>query len=412
MSTPIRLLLAALVAATASSCSMYKAKGDLAEVAELATVVGTLEAPPGSTQPLVVGLFRDEAGQKSLAAYFVRYGTGPFRFIVPAGNYHLVAFEDLNGNIRFDAGEAGYYEGDRKPPTSLKAGSDVNVGSIRMEVRTVDVTELKIAADRDLASSPELTSFHRGTVVSWDDPRFKVESGKEGMWTPLAAVATHGAGMFFLEPYDPNRIPVIFVHGMSGTARDLKELAEKLDRRRFQAWFFQYPSGIRLGIAGELLQAMLAEMRARHRYERYVVIAHSAGGLVSRSALLKTKREGGMPPAVFLTISTPWDGHAAAEIGTKRSPVVLHSWFDMAPGSPLLRDLFSAQLDPSTSTHLLFGYVGGNGSDGTVTLKSMLRPAAQEAAVRVLGFPEDHTSILASKEVIGTVNGILARSVK
>ena len=119
-----------------------------------------------------------------------------------------------------------------------------------------------------------------------------------------------------------------------------------------------------------------------------------------------------LPPAVFLTISTPWDGHAAAEIGTKRSPVVLHAWFDMAPDSPLLRSLFETQLDPATSTHLLFGYVGGSGSDGTVTLKSMLRPAAQQAAVRVLGFPEDHTSILASKEVIDTVNGVLARNVK
>ena len=97
-----------------SACSLYRAHQDLGDIGDMANVVGMLEAPEHSARPLFIGLFRDENGSKSLAGYFVRYGTGPFRFIVPAGTYQLFAFEDANGNLRYDDGEASYYIGDRQ----------------------------------------------------------------------------------------------------------------------------------------------------------------------------------------------------------------------------------------------------------------------------------------------------------
>jgi pimeloyl-ACP methyl ester carboxylesterase len=224
------------------------------------------------------------------------------------------------------------------------------------------------------------------------------------MWTPLQSVLENGAGIFFIEPYDPSRIPVVFVHGVSGTAGDFRALADALDKRRFQAWFFQYPSGARLENAARFLQTMLAEMQARHRFERYIVVAHSAGGLVSRSALMKIQKEGGLMPCTFVTISTPWSGIESAETGTRLSPVVLPAWIDLAPGSPFARTMFDTPLRPAVSWYLFFGYAGGDGTDGAVSLKSMLRPEAQAQANDVVAFPESHRSILRSPESVRAVN--------
>jgi pimeloyl-ACP methyl ester carboxylesterase len=203
-------------------------------------------------------------------------------------------------------------------------------------------------------------------------------------------------------------MPVIFVHGVAGTAGDFKAFAGALDRRRYQAWFFQWPSGMRLELASSFLQAMIAEMQARHRYQRYAVVAHSAGGLVSRAALLKIQKEGGTLPCAFVTVSTPWGGVASAETGTRRSPVVLPAWIDLAPGSPYIRTLFETPLRPSVVNHLYFGYEGGKGTDGAVSLESMLRPEAQQQAARVRGFSESHRGILRSPASVSEVVGSLS----
>ena len=399
-----RAVVPALVCCALSACGLYRAHGDLGDIGELANVTGTIEAPQGSTHPLFIGLFRDEAGKKSLAAYFVRYGSGPFRFIVPPGSYQLFAFEDANASMGYDDGEASYYVGDRQPPLRAVGATTHDAGTIRMAVQGIEVAELRAAARRDLTTAIELTSVHRGTIIGLDDPRFTVESGKDGMWTPLRSVLENGAGIFFIEPYDPSRIPVVFVHGVSGTAGDFRALADALDKRRFQAWFFQYPSGARLENAARFLQTMLAEMQARHRFERYIVVAHSAGGLVARSALTRIQKEGGALPCAFVTISTPWSGIESAETGTRLSPVVLPAWIDLAPGSPFVRTMFDTPLGPAVSWYLLFGYAGGDGTDGAVSLKSMLRPVAQAQANDVLAFAESHRSILRSPESVRAVN--------
>ena len=404
-----RNLAAALVlAGVVSSCALYKAHVDQGEIEDMATVTGTLEAPQRSANPMFVGLFRDEGGEATLAAYFVRYGTGPFRFIVPAGSYRLFAFEDANGNLRYDGDEPSYYTGDAQPPLQLAEGAAHDAGAIALARRKIDVARLRSAAQRDLLANPELTRVHRGTIISLDDPRFTPDTGREGMWTPKQVVEEYGAGMFFLEPYDPSRTPVVFVHGMSGTAGDFRAFAAALDRHKYQAWLFQYPSGVRIESAAAFLQAMLAEMQARHRFTRYAVVAHSMGGLVSRAALLRIQKEGGAMPCAYVTISTPWAGVESAEKGTRHSPVVLPAWIDLAPGSPFIRTLFETPLAPATADYLLFGYAGGDGTDGAVSLKSMLRPEAQAQAIEVVAFRETHRSILRSAESIRAVNERLA----
>jgi pimeloyl-ACP methyl ester carboxylesterase len=252
--------------------------------------------------------------------------------------------------------------------------------------------------------------MHRGTLVTWSDPRFAPQAGPAGMWTPLEAYKEYGAGVFFFEPYDPARIPVLFVHGINGTANDFKTIIDNLDRTRFQPWVFQYPSGFRLELISDFLLRTLDELQAIHKFNRYAIIAHSMGGLVSRATVNKTvKRPGTSPIVLYVTISTPWEGHEAAKAGAQYSPLVLPVWLDMVPGSPYLSRLWQTELPATVPYYLIYGYKGGSGTDGTVSLRSVLKLEAQDQSVRTIGFPNDHTDILQSSEVIHRLNALLAR---
>jgi len=91
---------------------------------------------------------------------------------------------------------------------------------------------------------------------------------------------------------------------------------------------------------------------------------------------------------------------------------VVRVWIDMSPGSDYLNSLYAR--DPGVPHHLLFTYRQGGvslgeASDGTVSVASQLRPAAQQGAMRVEGFNETHMSVLESAAVSERLNDLLAR---
>ena len=55
-------------------------------------------------------------------------------------------------------------------------------------------------------------------------------------------------GLYFLQPYDPDRIPVVFVHGLISTPFDWVQTINGLQadpeiRKHYQFWVFAYPTG-------------------------------------------------------------------------------------------------------------------------------------------------------------------------
>jgi pimeloyl-ACP methyl ester carboxylesterase len=229
-----------------------------------------------------------------------------------------------------------------------------------------------------------------------------------------------GAGVYFLEPYDPKKIPVLFVHGAMGHPGNWKHLVGTLDRTRFQPWLIYYPTAPHLDQIARGLVRMLATLQVKYGFTRLVLVAHSMGGLVTRAAVnyalesTQGKRRIVALPA-FLSISSPWNGHAGAEEGVKYAPVVAPSWEDMAPGSPFIRALPQTALPPETEYTLLFSYRGTSefsrvANDGTVTVASELSMPIQRQALHVMGFDETHTSILESADVAEHLKAILDRA--
>jgi pimeloyl-ACP methyl ester carboxylesterase len=91
-----------------------------------------------------------------------------------------------------------------------------------------------------------------------------------------------------LQPYDPGRTPVIFVHGLQDTPASWAPMINTLRadpeiRRRYQFWVYSYPSGYPYAYSAALFRHELDGVaRAFPHHKRIVLIGHSMGGMISR----------------------------------------------------------------------------------------------------------------------------------
>ncbi|HEX7262156.1 MAG TPA: alpha/beta fold hydrolase, partial [Luteolibacter sp.] len=100
--------------------------------------------------------------------------------------------------------------------------------------------------------------------------------------------------LFFLNRYDPSKVPVVFVHGLLCGPDVWKNsvnamLADPDLRRRYQPVCFKYPSSLPIPTTAARLRELLKNARDTldpgHRdagFGRLVLVGHSMGGLVSR----------------------------------------------------------------------------------------------------------------------------------
>jgi len=104
----------------------------------------------------------------------------------------------------------------------------------------------------------------------------------------------HAEGLYFLEPYQPGKIPVILVHGLVSSPGTWIDLVNDLRSKRefcdhFQIWAFGYATGRPFVRAAADLRRQLALARAELQtcgpdpaLDHLVLVGHSMGGLVSK----------------------------------------------------------------------------------------------------------------------------------
>ncbi len=95
-------------------------------------------------------------------------------------------------------------------------------------------------------------------------------------------------GIYFCEPYDPEKTPVLLVHGLASAPQAWLEFANHLNenpefRRRYQLWGYLYPSGVPIVINALRLRTAIADIATRYPLRhKIVLIGHSMGGILSR----------------------------------------------------------------------------------------------------------------------------------
>jgi pimeloyl-ACP methyl ester carboxylesterase len=399
-----------------TGCALLRAGSQVSRIEELRIIAGKVAGSQGDSV-VVVALRQPE---QRIVDFFVLDGDGKYMLDVSPGSYRVLAFADRNGDRIHQLDEPAAYL--TFPPLVdlaervFNAGFDLTLPAVPGDPPGISID----LADPDLDANVGFGGPPPGTVVPLSDARFARENGEKGLWRPIDFMLERSGGLFFLEPYDAKRTPVLFIHGAGGTPRDFTSLIERLDRERFQAWALLYPSALRLKPLADFLNLALRDLRARLGFKRVLLVAHSMGGMVVRAFLNKSIAPGDEDWApLFVSISTPWQGHAAAETGVQRSPVVLPSWRDMAPSSVFVRTLFQTPLPKTVEFHLFFGFEGhrrfrrtGGINDGVVAIASQLASQAQRDARRLHGFASDHTEILRNPEVSEILNALLAVSDK
>ena len=103
-------------------------------------------------------------------------------------------------------------------------------------------------------------------------------------------------GLLLPEGYDPDRIPVIFVHGLLSSTFIWRKTVLALSqdpeiRRRYEFWAFSYPTGNPISYSALRLREDLALAQENFRIKGGIVlIGHSMGGLLSRMQVTNSGR--------------------------------------------------------------------------------------------------------------------------
>lgn len=113
-------------------------------------------------------------------------------------------------------------------------------------------------------------------------------------------------GLRRMNPYDPNKIPVILIHGFKANPRAWINLINQLQadpeiRNRYQFWTFSYPTGLPLLYSAMRLRKELQQMQKKYdpaglnpNLQEIVLVGHSMGGILSRLMISQNNEE--LPP--------------------------------------------------------------------------------------------------------------------
>ena len=405
-----RKMCIALVVAcfTAAGCSLINLKKEVTTALEGTCIVGRIQAKCKGTGPIIVAAY-SMGEERKIANYTVLHDSGEYEIGLVKGEYYVFAYRDENSNLVYDEGEAAGHYGVQEFVDARKVSVvyDIDI-VIPEEGRTIEIPPgFKISSVRP----KKLRSRQAGAITDLDDERFSRENGVKGFWEPISFFGEFGGNIVFLEEYDPEKTPVLFIHGAGGTPKSWKYFADNIDRTRFQPWLFYYPTGFRIESMSHLLFWKLINLQTKYQFNKIYITAHSMGGLLAKSFIVNNGRA--FPYVkLFISLATPWGGDRMAEYGVQHSPAVIPSWIDMQPESDFITSLYRVKIPEDVNFYMFSGHRGSrnpfnSNNDGTIELASIQDLRAQSEAKMNYTFNEDHASILNSKEVLAQYNTIL-----
>ncbi len=406
---PLTIIVAILLMGfCATGCALIKLKDDVNQSLESTVIVGRIYAEVSGKGPIIVAACPMNE-RKTIAHYTVLHGPGEYELMVDQGDYYVFAYRDKNSNLIYEAGEpAGQYsdpDGVRAPAVGVVFDIDIAIPEGGEKI------EMPLGSTISSVQPLNLYSRQAGVLAGLDDERFAENYGRKGFWAPMTFFKEMGGNIFFLEEYDREKIPILFIHGAGGTPKGWRYFVDHIDRSRFQPWFFYYPTGARMESMAYLLLWKLSNLQTRYQFNKMVITAHSMGGLIARSFIVNYSAQ--FPYVdLFISLATPWGGDRMAEYGVQQSPAVIPSWIDMQPESDFIKSIYRAELPETVSFYMFYGHKGNrnplrSNNDGTITLSSLLDYRAQSEAKMNYAFDEDHGSLIYSKDVLAQYNAIM-----
>ena len=167
---------------------------------------------------------------------------------------------------------------------------------------------------------------------------------------------------------------VVLVHGFEATSSTMQSMAEMMNRRGYQACFFEYPNDAPIEKSAELLARELKQIQKQNADLRVVLVAHSMGGLVCRHALEVAGRDEIRNVTDLVMLGTPHQGADLVHLypmlflvtdvipnisQLKRVGLDGYSQAarDLEPGSTFLTQLNASRRDKRVRYHVAVGTV-------------------------------------------------------
>ncbi|WP_145246613.1 lipase family protein [Aeoliella mucimassa] len=153
-----------------------------------------------------------------------------------------------------------------------------------LDRQTVAVSGVRVPLESDI--STPLAYF-------LDQPDFEIDKVSTlGLLNPGKVEKLQG--LYMLEPYDPEKMPVVMVHGLWSSPVTWMEMFNDLRsdpqiRDNYQFWFYLYPTGQPFWVSATQMREDISRMRLsvdpHHEapaLDQMVLVGHSMGGLVSK----------------------------------------------------------------------------------------------------------------------------------
>ena len=388
-----------------SACGLSEIRKQTVQAENVGVINGRVEVTSGQNGPIVVYRFENKNGVLVLEDQAIAALGGRYQFVAEPGEYLVAAFVDSNNDGVFQR-EAEHGNFRLNPLTFRMEGGE-----------TVDIETIVISGDAP--AQPDGTSVvvdkrpiieNVGKVVSLQDPALKRSNYDVGLWRPIDFIHNVEAGLLFLQEFDPEKLPVLFIHGIAGGPLDFSEIIGSIDQTAYQPWVLYYPSGLRLDLISDYLVNAVAELQSRHGRFEMVLVAHSMGGLVTHSFVKKYAErfpDGSFPIRSVITINSPLRGMASAASGVSFSPIVVPAWKDVATESEFLRDLEMWDWPSDLPYYLVFSYETGSDDDGVVPIASQIPMKRQREATRLVGFNNSHVGTLQDPKFIKLIRDFL-----
>lgn len=258
-----------------------------------------------------------------------RFGPGLFDHLKPAD---FMRIEGMRNHHRLDAYGApvvAIREQDRAdpprsepfvPPEGLMTAATVTLrfdwhDRVAVEIwnpdhaRTVEQHEATLRLSTDV-TAPIAELFSRTSLVA---------SGRKGLTDVQAYLGR--LGIYLHEPYDPQKIPVLMVHGLRSSPVTWRDLLNGLRhdpdiRERYQFWMFYYPTGMPVARSAAYLRRALRDVRQHFdplrehaAMAQMVVLGHSMGGLLTKAQIQNSgdRLWHSLHPEPFDTVEMPAD---------------------------------------------------------------------------------------------------------
>ncbi|MBN2040508.1 MAG: hypothetical protein JW864_10720 [Spirochaetes bacterium] len=375
-------------------------------------IMGKIDLPPAisqNQQAVVISAYPAKVSGKKKdvsSHHSILDRTDEFMLYLPAGDYYLYVFADLNNDFLFKENEVigTYGKPDIIHLTDNEIKSNINLKIVN------GITKLPSGFSVEYNYESVEYIGKNGQVRKLYSEIFSPDNAKIGWWHPSLFMKAFGANIYLTEDYNPKKIPVLFVHGAQGSPHDFANLYVRLRKSDYQLIFFYYPSGMRLPMLSELLYLKINNLKSVFGFKKMYLIAHSMGGLVSRSmitnyysgySVIEKKYRTDNYIKAFITLATPWSGFGSANAGLKTSPYVIPSWIDVSEQSMFIKTNLKKNIPRGMDYYLFYGKL-----DKTSKGRALDSRVYSEAK-GIYGYNADHNSILTEKEVIDKLMQVL-----